>query len=477
MKFGDLFKAANPFGNKGGLIAGLFVLLQGSALQMALGLLASVLRVRVLGAEWFGKTAFLITILAVLPTTYDLFNDTLLRFYRESEGSTKKRLFIFSLLSKLLFYIVIGVGVLAFVLLWNAGGTAPALNDPALRIFFLFYLAGILFDLFRTTLLIILKSEGHYGRFVAVTAIESLLGTCFAALLLWAGVHGRDAVAWLGGYVLVNSVAQLGIVSWLVVSQTTFRHWIGKSMGPFWRSMRFVFGRYFRPYSLPQSPAILFAYIKKNVGTIVLGSSAGFEQVTYYKILMRIVDVILSLVPRSAQAMLPAVIEARKRSEEEFEKKYLRLGRYYLLGSGAISLALYFAAPVLFRLYGLRLGPEVVPVVLILCLLLHQHALAFLVNFLYNMSATRWPTYFMIPTTNAVYIVSLILLAPFGLLGVALAHLLQRTAGTVMHAYFGVLRLKVLSLASFTRFALMTAGISLLLVLLHFARSLSGRLW
>jgi O-antigen/teichoic acid export membrane protein len=237
----------------------------------------------------------------------------------------------------------------------------------------------------------------------------------------------------------------------------------------FRRAISFAYSKYFRPYGQPLASSVVFNYIKQYLPLILLGQMTTFSNVAYYRVIASITDLGMEFFPSVAQSMLPSVVESHERDRAAFGARFARHGAVYLVAMGLALVVFSFGHPLILALYDLRTTPEISTAELLASLAVMQASLGFLLNFLFQIGGDTKAMYFMSPAHNIIYALSIVALAPYLVIGMMVARLAQRAAGTIMLTDVVVLRMRYLSGPQYASLLALTLGMSVLMVAAYFA--------
>jgi O-antigen/teichoic acid export membrane protein len=452
----------------------LLLLLNAGLAGVVLSVANSILLVRLLGATFFGQYAYLLAVTAIIPTFYETFNRSVVRFMGNLAPRRQVRLLLFVLTGKFAVFAVVLTVFLSWY--WFIGDSK--LDGITQRAGFAVLMVAVLvalpFKLVGNVFRAVLNAHERYRGIAFLTLLPVGVPVIINAVLLLRGTAIDTVLYWLAVEVLVSSVVMLGVSLFLLHRNGWLRAARTVRVRSYAKSVAFGYTHYFRSYGQPLATSVVFNYIKQYLPLILLGHVSTFSSVAYYRVLSSIADLGIEFFPSIAQVMLPSAVNSRARDPNRFAARFAREGALYLVLMGLALLVFTVGHPLLLRLYGLATTPEVSLVALIVSLVVMQAALGFLMNYLFLLGGNTKANYVMSPAHNIFYALCIVLLTPYLLVGMMVARLLHRMFGNVMLTYVSVIRLRYIDQRQYVTLLSLTLAISALLIV---AYSLSaGRL-
>jgi O-antigen/teichoic acid export membrane protein len=439
-----------------------FMFLNVDILYSLLSVVNSVITVRILGANLFGQLTYLLAVLALTPSFYSVFDNTLVRFAGGLAPRRQRRLFVFVICCKTMALVLSSLGIAVWYLMGRDKRLVEVIADPYMATFALAVCLTLPMELFSRSLESVMQSLEMYGRtmYLRVSQAASML---MLNLVLWlTASHGREVLLWRAGHYFISGISLLIYACWALREAGWWRKIRRVGRTDMAKDFIFSYRMYFKPYSQPLSVGLLFEYAKSNLPSLLLAHATTYENVAYYRVFKNLFEISKKTLPKIANTLLPTIVRM-KESDARFESGYLRFSRLYMTLIGVVALGTFLFHPLILRIYHLQVNQEASWTSLLFSLCLITGTFGFILNFRMLLEKDTIPQYYISTVGGVSYIALLVLLTPFGMIGATLALLCKGLVTSVQFQYYVVHKHRYMSVSNYWKLAGLNAGFCLLL--------------
>lgn len=432
-------------------------------LYSVLSVVNSVLTVRLMGASLFGQLSYLLAILALTPSFYSVFDNTLIRFMGTLAPRRQRRLLLFVLACKTAAMILSMAGVAGWYFLGNDRAFTEVLSNPYMLAFGICVWVTLPMELVSRSLEAVMQSLEMYRKtiYIRVSQAASLL---LVNLALWAAAtRGQDVLLWRGGHQVLSG---LSLLAFTVIALRKAGWWsalraTGRTDNA--RDFAFSYRNYFRPYSQPLAVGLLFEYAKNHLPSLLLAHTTSYETVSYYKVFRNLFEISKKTLPKIANTLLPSVVKL-KASNPRFAAKYTRYSQLYMILIGAVALGIFLFHSLILRIYKLEAGYDASWTALLFSLCLLVATFGFILNYLILLEKDTTPQYYISSVGGVSYIALLFAFMRFGIIGVTAALLVKGVINNFQYQYYVVHRYRYMTISQFGVLTGILAGFGLLIL-------------
>jgi len=452
------------------IIRSAFFVLNANFITMGLGLLNSILFVRLIGSDLYGQYLYLIAILAIISPFYDIFDNSILRFLGRQAAETQKQIVSFVMVCKACVFVIAIVAFSLFLFGSFDPKTSAILSRPEFKLVLIANLLSLPVNALTATLSAILRALERYGPTLILQILLSFSLTILYGIMTLIGVRSLNTIKIIACYTWLTSVLAL-LYTFIVLKKHGWLETIkGVSPVHFGSMYKDIYRRFFRDYTQPLSTGVLFQYIKTYVPTLLIGQLGTFDHVSYYKVFRNLYESLKRTLPRVLNVLTPSAVRSREEGGIGFAKKYDRFSIVYVGTMGLTSILLFIAYPLVLHLFKLPNSAEVPLIVLLFSLDLVVAAFAFPMNYLFNLGQSVKEQYVLIPASNLSYCALLAGLAPFGVAGIVAAALGRDLIAGIMISYICLVRRRIVLAPQYMKLLLL-AGVPMGLL------AILGKFW
>ncbi|MEW4568948.1 flippase [Tautonia sp. JC769] len=434
----------------------------GTLAQMVAVFFVSPILVRGLGDERYGAWAFIESILAYL-TLFDLgIGAAVVRYIARFEGGQDQQGINRTFSASVFLFSLAGLGVLAVASLFlgPVWGWLPVPSEHRFDAWWLFALlafnlaVGLPMGVFAAVL------DG-LQRYVPKTLVRmvTLVVRSVAMLLVVRSGGGLAAIA--------LTVTVIALIEHLVLAIMAFAYLPGLRFAPHLvdrETLHMIGG-----YSVHAFVAMIAGRISFQSDALVIGAFLPLSQITYFALASRLTEHVKGALRSMTTVLTPHISQLEGQNDfEAIRRVYIKGTRYVLWLIIPVQLGIFFLGKPFFRLW---IGPEhaerCYPVLIILAaplaLVLSQSIAG---RILYGVGKVRGFSRLVMIEAISNLGLSLLLIGPFGIVGVAIGTMIPSVIMNIYLIYYACSVIEI-SLVSYLRsaFVLPTiAGVSLMLV-------------
>jgi len=414
------------------MLSKVLLLLKLNIFVLTISSLNSIFTLRVLGTDLAGKLGYIMALVAVFPTLHKFLDLMIVRFFVERGLRYQRAILLFVLRLKALILICAIAGMGLWLLFFRDLKTDEALvTSNSLLLLVVFFICFAPLDALNFSLMSVLKAQEKYKQFAVIKALTPLF---MFIVLLVCFIAGSSGIISLWCVVGVHILSQVGnlLYSVLLLNRSG---WIGQvwHARTFPHAYRFVYHRFFKPYSQPAIPGMTLNYSRQHLATVLVGQVSSFDSVAYFKLFANIFKMIDVMIPKACNILLPTMI--KKRDEPLFQKNYFQFMLVYTGLVSAAGVTLMHVYPWILMVLDVPVVPEVLFIVSLFTFNSTIKSAAVTLNYLLSMERDMKHLYITGVLPDLLKLAALVKLLSLGVGGVILGDSFRYVAQVALFSY------------------------------------------
>ena len=398
-------------------------------LAMALSFFSSILIVRILGADIYGKYIYIIAIISSLPIWYISFDQVLVKFGSVESVENKIQYVKGIIVLKTMIFFA----VLIFLIMYLYFFEKEFLNSKLFLFVILVLIVKQLVDLVQKTFATIVNVYEKYLLLSFTTVAKSIIYAMFISLMYFLEIESKVLLYYICIFTLIASFVTLFMTikyanNLLMKKYSIFHVNI--------IDIRTVLDKDKLKYFGPLQLVSIQSYLKKYLPQLLLGNMSSFSDVAYFEILRKSYQIIHKFIPKMMDLFFPSLIIRKKRDENKFTIFLKNYSKIYFLFVSLLSISIFIFSKQLLTSFDLQYTFEAQQISFILSLNLIVLSISYFYNVVQRTSSST--KYIFYGTTMNSILGSLVmfyLINQFGIIGAAMGILF----GSVILSIFNII--------------------------------------
>jgi len=398
-------------------------------LAMALSFFSSILIVRILGADIYGKYIYIIAIISSLPIWYISFDQVLVKFGSVESVENKIQYVKGIIVLKTMIFFA----VLIFLIMYLYFFEEEFLNSKLFLFVILVLIVKQLVDLVQKTFATIVNVYEKYLLLSFTTVAKSIIYAMFISLMYFLEIESKVLLYYICIFTLIASFVTLFMTikyanNLLMKKYSIFHVNI--------IDIRTVLDKDKLKYFGPLQLVSIQSYLKKYLPQLLLGNMSSFSDVAYFEILRKSYQIIHKFIPKMMDLFFPSLIIRKKRDENKFTIFLKNYSKIYFLFVSLLSISIFIFSKQLLTSFDLQYTFEAQQISFILSLNLIVLSISYFYNVVQRTSSST--KYIFYGTTMNSILGSLVmfyLINQFGIIGAAMGILF----GSVILSIFNII--------------------------------------
>jgi len=311
---------------------------------LGVSFLSSIILVRMLGTEMYGKYIYIVAIAAMLPIWYSALDSILIRF-GPLKNVAIKIIYLKSIIAvKLLIFLVLVFALSYYIYLFEE----EVVRNDSLILIVVLLIAKEFISIFKASFAAVVNIYEKYYFLALVSFINALAYLMFVSGASIICADDENFLVYIVSYTLIAATITL------IVSRTAANKLLGVEYGVFDIRIKDFSNLYSEgkiKYFGPLQLVSIQSYIKLYLPQILLGDLSTFNNVAYYEIARKIYKIVHSFIPKILNLFMPTIIKEKDDNFLNFVKQFKKYSIAYVLMIFFISSVLLYMNAHISKLY------------------------------------------------------------------------------------------------------------------------------
>lgn len=316
-------------------------------LNLFISFFTSILFVRMIGADIYGRYVYITAFIAIIPIWYNSFDQILIRFGSLEEQRLQQTYLKATIIIKILFFFISASTLMIYLVEFEN----HYLQNEVFRIVILTLMFKEFIAIFNTSFSTIININKKYILLSIFSLLNVLIYFCSVCLLYFLGQKDQEVliyttnIKWIGALIVTCATF---FSSYKLLNQSFISYFrISKS------EFLTIFSKEKLKYFVPLQLVTIQSYFKLYLPNIFLGNLTSYENVSYFEITRKLFSIIHKFAPKILKIFIPSLLELKEKNYKLFESNYLKYSYTYFVSISFISILMLLLDSYIAQLFNL----------------------------------------------------------------------------------------------------------------------------
>lgn len=319
-----------------------------TVISMIASFLSSILIVRLLGAELYGKYIYLTALIAILPIWYTAFDQILIRFAPEESTEKKIELLKGVIFLKILFFLLLSSIFSIYIFTFERNFIQ---QDNIFLLVMILLLCKEFITIFQTSYSAIINIYEKYISLTFASVANSIIYLLFIFIISFQNFSHKKILFLMTFFMLTGTFLTYLFSRHLAnkllkINYSLYNISLSNIKNIFVRNKIMYFG--------PLQFTNIQSYLKLYLAQLLLANFTTYTNVAYYELIRKIFTITHKFIPKIMDLFIPSLIYKKNQDHLKFLFHLKQYSMFYFLSVSLLALLLFYNSNILFNVYNLE---------------------------------------------------------------------------------------------------------------------------